>query len=160
MVVPHWWFQAFKVSVFSFFQLSLLVQDCYILCRIFPEVLTIFQIPLSPRFKVSNLFQAPSSKIRSSHLYYTSNLFILFIQFKPVVPVVPVILVTQVTLVMHSCHSSCPGHLSCSSHLCYPSQKYGKIYGVIRAQNITFRVLTKSWGNSKNDSKGEVDAWK
>ena len=46
----------------------------------------------------------------------------------------------------HSCHSSVPDHLSCSSHLCHPSQKYGKIYGVIRAQNITFFVLTESWG--------------
>ena len=100
-----WWspigdFRHLRYQFFPFFKLSLLVQDCDILFRIFPEVLTILQIPLSPRFKVSNLFLAPpSSKIRSSHLYYTSNLFILFIQAKPVVPVVPVILVIQVTLV-------------------------------------------------------------
>ena len=76
-----WWspigdFRHLRYQFFPFFKLSLLVQDCYILFRIFPEVLTIFQIPLSPRFKVSNLFVAPpSSKIRSSHLYQSSNLF-------------------------------------------------------------------------------------
>ena len=37
----------------------------------------------------------------------------------------------------HFCHPSVPGHLSCPSH---PSQKYGKIHGVIKAQNITFFV--------------------
>ena len=76
-----WWsligdFRHLRYQFFPFFWLSLLVQDCYILFRISPEVLTIFQIPLSPPFKVSNLFLAPpSSKIRSSHLYYSPNLF-------------------------------------------------------------------------------------
>ena len=35
---------------------------------------TQFQIPLFPPFKVSNLFQVPSLKMRSSHSSYPSNL--------------------------------------------------------------------------------------
>ena len=70
IVVPHWWFQALKVSVFPFLNfLSFYKTTTF--CWEFFQRYTHF----SKSHKVSKLFQASSLKMRSSHSSYPSSFF-------------------------------------------------------------------------------------
>ena len=161
MVVPHWWFQAFKVSVFSFFfnfpywyKTATFCLEFFQRCSQFSKCH--YLLPWKYQIFFRLLHQRSGHPTYTTHPTYSSH---------PIHPNYPSQAgnpshpchFSHPSHPNHSCHSSVPSHLSCPSHLSHPSKSRVHVIGKswFRFLKSRFQICSQMQ-NPKTDFNAEI----